>query len=215
MRDQIPHAAEAAFRAWAKALNPEELPDDLLPHAPGCLGDAEGCIAVSPAFPVLSVAARCSGAWAIVPVALSWSRAIRGRTADLRRALGRSLARGEQLGLRYRVDTGYPVSIRELTEDRVVRLPSDPAVARSRAEVLLLLQRTAGAIGLFVTRPAVYSELAWTQAGLVALATLAEIGVTVQWSKIGWEAGRDSMVACGEPEKESGNGNPVEDRAST
>jgi len=180
-------AAEAAFLSWAERLSPEDLPESLLAHAPLCSAGEAGCLQVEARFPFLRVSARCNGAEIIVPVALSWPRAIRGRTRDLRRALDRALEKAAALGLAVRIDRGYPASIHELTEERIVRLPCDPATATDRADVLLLLQRIAGAIGLFVTRPEVYSELAWTEAGLVALAMLEEFGVLLRALDLSWQ----------------------------
>lgn len=74
-----------AFARWATAV-----PDDASPrlpdlHAPGC--HAEGCGRLRSAFPALEVAAWCSDSVALLAVALSWPRAVRGRTRRLRRAL--------------------------------------------------------------------------------------------------------------------------------
>lgn len=190
--------ADAAFTTWVLTRSGEDAPARLLLHAPGCAQDSGACLRVAPHFPVLHVTAQCSGAHCFVAGAMSWPGALSGRTQHLRRALARALALASALGLRYRIDTGYPVSIRELTEERMVRLPRDPATATTRADVRLLLQRTAGAIGLYLTRPTDSGDLAWTGAGLVALAGLEALGVRIHWPAVGWDAVWSPIVTAAE-----------------
>lgn len=190
--------ADAAFTSWVQTLSGEDAPPRLLLHAAGCTGRARACLRVTPHFPLLLVTAGCSGARCLVAGAMWWPGALRGRTPQLRRALAGAFALLSALGLQYRIDTGYPVSIRELTEERMVRLPRDPATAMSRADVRLLLQRTVGAIGLFLTRPTGASDLAWTSAGLVALAGLEALAVRIHWPAVGWDAAWSPIVTGAE-----------------
>ncbi len=179
-------AIEESFLAWTRAIRGATRRHATFRHRHGC--PVESCETLTPDFPVLRVQVSCTGSDALAGAALSWPRAVRGRTRHLAWALDDAWVIGAAFGYGLYVSPEPVPAARELFDDHIIRLPMSPGIVASRAEVRVALTRTVGALGWGLTdgRRA-FPALAETVAGVSSLVLLDFLGVEIRWSALGWD----------------------------